>query len=152
MDLAAIKTCGALSRRRSSRTTKVILFDYVGAGQSEVAAFSRERYRDLSGYARDVVEICDALDVSDVIFVGHSVSSVIGMLASIQRPELFKRLIMVGPSPRYINDPPDYVGGFERPDIEGLLDLMDKNYIGWANFLAPVIMKNPGTARAVGRA
>ena len=121
---------------------KVILFDYVGAGQSDVAAFSRERYSDLSGYARDVIEICTALDLSDVIFVGHSVSSVIGMLASIQRPELFKQLIMVGPSPRYINDPPDYVGGFERPDIEGLLDMMDKNYIGWANFLAPVIMKN----------
>jgi sigma-B regulation protein RsbQ len=121
---------------------KVILFDYVGSGRSEIGAFSPERYRDLGGYARDVVEICDALDVSDVIFVGHSVSSVIGMLASIERPELFKQLIMVGPSPRYINDLPDYVGGFERPDIEGLLDMMDKNYIGWANFLAPVIMKN----------
>ena len=124
------------------RDHKVILFDYVGSGRSEIGAFSSERYRDLSGYARDVIEVCDALDVSDVIFVGHSVSSVIGMLASIKRPELFKQLIMVGPSPRYINDLPDYVGGFERPDIEGLLDMMDKNYIGWANFLAPVIMKN----------
>jgi sigma-B regulation protein RsbQ len=121
---------------------KVILFDYVGSGRSEAGSFSPDRYQDLSGYARDVIEICDALDVTDVIFVGHSVSSVIGMLASIERPELFSQLIMIGPSPRYINEPPDYFGGFERADIEGLLDLMDKNYLGWASFLAPVIMKN----------
>jgi sigma-B regulation protein RsbQ len=121
---------------------KVILFDYVGSGRSEAGSFSPDRYQDLSGYARDVIEICDALDVTDVIFVGHSVSSVIGMLASIERPEPFSQLIMIGPSPRYINEPPDYFGGFERADIEGLLDLMDKNYLGWASFLAPVIMKN----------
>jgi sigma-B regulation protein RsbQ len=90
-----------------------------------------------------VIEICDALDLVDSIFVGHSVSSVIGMLASVARPELFERLILIGPSPSYINDPAaDYVGGFDRKDVEGLLDLMDKNYIGWANFLAPGIMKN----------
>jgi sigma-B regulation protein RsbQ len=88
-----------------------------------------------------VLDICAALDLQDVIFVGHSVSSMVGVLAANREPERFSRLVMVGPSPRYINDH-EYVGGFERADIEGLLDLMDKNYIGWANFLAPVIMKN----------
>ncbi len=122
---------------------RIILFDYVGSGQSERAAYSAERYGDLEGYAQDVLDICAALDLHDVIFVGHSVSSMIGLLASIREPALFDRLILIGPSPRYINDPPDYVGGFERADIEGLLDLMEKNYLGWANFLAPVIMKNP---------
>lgn len=121
---------------------KVILFDYVGSGRSDLSQYQPDKYADLLGYSRDVIEICDALGLREIIFVGHSVSSVIGMLASIARPELFKQLIMVGPSPRYVNDPPDYVGGFERADIEGLLDLMDKNYIGWANFLAPTIMKN----------
>lgn len=121
---------------------RLILFDYVGSGKSDVTAYDPKRYSTLDGYAQDVLEICEALDLRDVIFVGHSVSSMIGVLAAKREPQRFQRLIMVGPSPRYINDS-DYVGGFDRPDIEGLLDLMDKNYIGWASFLAPVIMKNP---------
>lgn len=122
---------------------RIILFDYVGSGKSEIDAYSPERYSDLNGYAQDVLDICAALELKETIFVGHSVSSVIGMLAAIREPQWFDRLILVGPSPRYINDPPDYFGGFERADIEGLLEMMDKNYLGWANFLAPVIMKNP---------
>ncbi|HEY0050587.1 MAG TPA: alpha/beta hydrolase [Pyrinomonadaceae bacterium] len=122
---------------------KIVLFDYVGSGKSDLKAYQPARYGDLSGYARDILEICDALALEDVIFAGHSVSSMIGVLAAIERPELFKSLVLVVPSPCYINHPPDYVGGFERADIEGLLDMMDKNYIGWASFLAPVIMKNP---------
>jgi sigma-B regulation protein RsbQ len=124
------------------RDYRIILFDYVGSGRSDVSAYDAERYSTLDGYASDVLEICEALDLHDVVFVGHSVSSMIGVLAANRRPGLFSRLIMVGPSPRYINDD-GYTGGFDRPDIEGLLDLMDKNYIGWASFLAPVIMKNP---------
>ncbi len=121
---------------------RVITFDYVGAGRSDRTAYDPRRYGSLHGYAQDVLEICDALDLRDVIFVGHSVSSMIGVLAANHEPERFSRLIMVGPSPRYINDA-GYVGGFERADIEGLLETMEKNYIGWANFLAPAIMKNP---------
>jgi sigma-B regulation protein RsbQ len=120
---------------------RIVLFDYVGSGKSDVTAWDEERYSTLDGYAADVLEICEALDLRDVIFVGHSVSSMVGVLAANRAPERFSRLIMVGPSPRYVNDE-GYVGGFERADIEGLLDLMDKNYIGWASFLAPVIMKN----------
>jgi len=122
---------------------RVVLFDYVGSGKSDMRAYDPRRYSTLDGYARDVLDICHALSLSDVIFVGHSVSSMIGILASIKEPRLFSRLILVGPSPRYINDPPGYVGGFEREDILGLLDLMEKNYIGWASFLAPVVVKNP---------
>ena len=121
---------------------KVVLFDYVGSGKSDLDAYQPERYARLEGYARDVLEICDALELTDVIFVGHSVSGMIGALASIERPELFQSLVQIGPSPCYINDQPDYFGGFDRADIEGLLDMMDKNYIGWANFLAPAIVKN----------
>jgi sigma-B regulation protein RsbQ len=120
---------------------RVVLFDYVGAGKSDLRAYSPERYSTLEGYAQDVLDVCTALALKDVTFVGHSVSGVVGMLASIREPRLFSRLILVGPSPCYINDPP-YVGGFERSDIKGLLDVMEKNYIGWANFLAPVVMKN----------
>jgi sigma-B regulation protein RsbQ len=122
---------------------RIVLFDYVGAGKSDIAQYDRERYSSLEGYAQDVLDVVRALDLHDVIFVGHSVSSMIGVLAANQEPGRFSRLVMVGPSPRYINDAPDYVGGFERADIEGLLETMDKNYIGWANFLAPAIMKNP---------
>jgi sigma-B regulation protein RsbQ len=121
---------------------KVVLFDYVGSGKSDLGAYSAARYGDLSGYAKDVLEITDALGLKDVIFVGHSVSSMIGVLAAVERPELFKNLVQVVPSPCYINCPPDYIGGFDRADIEGLLDMMDKNFMGWASFLAPVIMKN----------
>jgi sigma-B regulation protein RsbQ len=121
---------------------RIVLFDYVGAGKSDLAAYKFERYGDLQGYVRDVLEICDALELKDAIFVGHSVSSMIGVLAAIERPKLFDKLVLVVPSPCYINHPPDYVGGFERADIEGLLDMMDKNYLGWASFLAPVVMKN----------
>jgi len=121
---------------------KIVLFDYVGSGKSDLSAYNKTRYANLDGYAQDVLDVCHALQLENVIFVGHSVSSMVGVLAAIREPSLFAHLIMVGPSPRYINDPP-YVGGFERRDIEELLDTMDKNYIGWANFLAPAIMKNP---------
>lgn len=121
---------------------KVILFDYVGSGKSDLESYDPERYSSLEGYAEDVLDICHALDLRDVILVGHSVSGMIGVLAANREPELFDRLVLLGPSPRYVNDLPDYQGGFERPDIEGLLQMMDSNYIGWANFLAPVIMKN----------
>ena len=120
---------------------KIILFDYVGCGGSDVLAYNADRYATLQGYARDVIDICEELGLRDVIFVGHSVSSMIGMLAAIEQPKYFSKMIMVGPSPSYINDG-EYIGGFERKDIEGLLDMMEKNYIGWANFLAPNIMKN----------
>jgi sigma-B regulation protein RsbQ len=121
---------------------KLVLFDYVGSGKSDLAAYDAERYASLEGYAQDVLEICEALDLRDVIFVGHSVSSIVGALAAIREPQRFSRLVFVSPSPRYINDT-GYVGGFDRADIEGLLDLMDKNFIGWASFLAPVVMGNP---------
>jgi sigma-B regulation protein RsbQ len=127
---------------------RIVLFDYVGCGKSDWSAYSVERYGTLEGYARDVLEILEALDLREVIFVGHSVSSVIGLLASLQAPERFSRLILIGPSPCYVNDR-DYVGGFERKDLEGLLDLMEKNYVGWAAFLAPVVMKNPGNPELV---
>jgi len=120
---------------------RIVLFDYVGSGKSDLAAWDEERYSSLEGYAQDVLDVVEALDLRDVIYVGHSVSSMVGVLAANRAPERFSRLIMVGPSPRYINDE-GYVGGFDRADIEGLLDLMDRNYIGWASFLAPVVMKN----------
>jgi sigma-B regulation protein RsbQ len=121
---------------------RIVLFDYVGSGKSDLAAYDATRYAALDGYAEDVLDVVHALDLTDVIFVGHSVSAIVGVLAANREPERFARLVMVGPSPRYINEPPDYVGGFERADIDGLLETMDKNYIGWANFLAPAIMQN----------
>ncbi len=120
---------------------KIVLFDYVGAGKSDVRAYNADRYGTLDGYAQDVLDVCVALDLQDAIYVGHSVSCMTGILAAIREPERFDRLILIGASPRYVNEP-DYVGGFERKDLEGLFDVMDKNYLGWANFLAPVVMKN----------
>jgi sigma-B regulation protein RsbQ len=121
---------------------RVVLFDYVGSGGSNERAYSAGRYNDLRGYTQDVLEICEALDLRELIFVGHSISGMIGILATLAAPERFSHLIMIGSSPCYINDPPDYVGGFEREEIAGLLDLMEKNYNGWAGFLAPLAMKN----------
>jgi sigma-B regulation protein RsbQ len=129
---------------------RVVLFDYVGAGRSDLGAYDPERYGTLDGYADDVLDVCRALDLEDIVFVGHSVSAMAGVLAAVQEPERFDRLVFVGPSPRYINDAPDYVGGFEREDIEGLLDMMDKNYIGWANFLGPATMNNPDRPELAG--
>ncbi|RZK08556.1 MAG: alpha/beta hydrolase [Flavobacterium sp.] len=120
---------------------KIILFDYVGSGKSDINAYHPERYASLQGYAQDVLEICEELGLKNVVFVGHSVSAMIGLLAAIQEPKYFEKMIMVGPSPAYINDE-NYIGGFERKDIEELLETMEKNYIGWANFLAPNIMGN----------
>lgn len=121
-------------------THKQVLFDYVGSGKSDLSAFDPLRYSNLNGYAQDVLDVCDSLGLSNgVTFVGHSVSCNVGILASILRPELFDRLILVGPNPCFINDPPNYFGGFEKEDLEGLLELMEQNYIGWANYLAPVV-------------
>jgi sigma-B regulation protein RsbQ len=121
---------------------KIILFDHVGHGQSDASAFDQTRYGSLNGYAEDVLAICRELDLQDVIFVGHSVSAMIGVLAAIMEPERFDRLVLIGPSPRYINDG-DYVGGFKQEDIEGLLDFLDSNHLGWSSTMAPVIMANP---------
>jgi sigma-B regulation protein RsbQ len=120
---------------------RVILFDHVGAGGSDASAFDRRRYATLGGYADDVLEICRELALEDVVLVGHSVSAMIGGLAAAAEPERFGRLVMIGPSPRYIDDA-DYTGGFSRQDIEGLLDSMDSNYLAWSGELAPVIMGN----------
>ncbi len=121
-------------------THKQVLFDYVGSGKSDINAFDAAKYASLSGYVQDVLDICDALDLrSGVTFVGHSVSCSVGVLASIVRPELFNKLVLLGPNPCFVNHPPEYVGGFERADLEDLLSLMDQNYIGWAKYLAPVV-------------
>ena len=122
-------------------TYRVVLFDHVGAGRSDASAYDRRKYATLDGYATDVLEICRELDLSDVIFVGHSVSAMIGVLAAKREPDRFKALVLVGPSPRYIDDG-DYVGGFSRQDIEGLLGSLDSNYLGWSSAMAPVIMGN----------
>lgn len=119
---------------------KQVLFDYVGSGRSDIAAFDLDKYASLSGYAQDVLDICDALDLkSGVIFIGHSVSCSVGLLALIARPGLFAKLVLIGPNPCFVNHAPEYIGGFEKEDLEGLLALMDQNYIGWANYLAPVV-------------
>jgi sigma-B regulation protein RsbQ len=123
-------------------THRVVLFDHVGAGGSDLSAWTPERYASLEGYAADVREILAALDLTDVVFVGHSVSAMIGVLAAHAEPERFARLVLVGPSPRYIDDG-DYVGGFTARDIDELLGFMDTNYLGWSAALAPTIMGNP---------
>ena len=125
-------------------TYRLVLFDHVGNGRSDLAAYDDVRYSSLDGYAADVLEILHEHDLWDVIFVGHSVSAIIGVLAAIEEPERFAKLVLVGPSPRYIDDPLEgYVGGFGPPDIESLLDSLDSNYLGWSSRMAPVIMGNP---------
>ena len=121
---------------------RVVLFDHVGSGRSDLTAYDRNKYASLDGYAADVVEIVRELASGPAIFVSHSVSGMIGLLADIAAPELFTAHVMVGPSPCYINDG-DYVGGFTRADIESLLETLDNNFLGWASNMAPVIMGAP---------
>ena len=123
-------------------THRVVLFDHVGAGGSDLSAYDPSRYARLEGYAADVVELVEALELPPVVFVGHSVSAMIGVLAAAERPELFDRLVLVGPSPRYVDDE-GYRGGFTADEIDELLDTMDGNYLGWSQHIAPVIMGTP---------
>lgn len=120
---------------------RTVAFDYVGAGRSDLGAYDPARYGTLDGYATDVLEICEALDLRDVVFVGHSVSAMVGVLAAAAAPERLGALVLVGPSPRYIDDG-DYVGGFTEQDVEGLLASLDSNYLGWSRAMAPAIMGN----------
>ena len=121
---------------------RTVLFDHVGAGGSDLTAFEPAKYASLSGYADDIVEIGRELGLRGAIFVGHSVSAMIGVLASLQAPKLFESLVLVGPSPRYIDDD-DYVGGFSAAQIDELLDFLADNYMGWSSAMAPAIMGNP---------
>jgi sigma-B regulation protein RsbQ len=120
----------------------VVTFDYVGAGTSDRSAYDSARYATLHGYADDVVDLLDELQLPPVVFIGHSASGMIGMLASQRRPERFRALVCIGASPRYLNDA-GYVGGFDRPDIDGLLSAMESNFHAWAQTMAPVVMGNP---------
>ncbi len=121
---------------------KIVLFDHVGAGNSDETAYSTAKYNSLDGYVSDILEICTELGLQDVIFVGHSVSAIMGVLAAGREPERFQNLILIGPSPRYINGD-GYIGGFNPEDIEGLMEALDSNYLGWSANMAPVIMGNP---------
>lgn len=121
---------------------KIVLFDHVGAGNSDQSFYSIEKYNSLDGYTTDILEICSELDLEEVIFVGHSVSAMMGVLAANKEPERFQHLILIGPSPRYINED-GYIGGFNQVDIEGLMEALDSNYLGWSANMAPVIMGNP---------
>jgi sigma-B regulation protein RsbQ len=121
---------------------RVVLFDHVGAGRSDAAAYDRGKYGSLHGYSGDVLDICHALELRQVVFVGHSVSAMIGVLAAVREPDRFAKLVLIGPSPRYIDDA-GYTGGFQREDIDGLLESLDSNYLGWSSAMAPVIMGNP---------
>jgi sigma-B regulation protein RsbQ len=121
---------------------RVVVFDYVGFGRSDVASYDFDRYTDLDAYADDVLAIIEALDLRDVVFVGHSVSAMIGVLAAVRRPDSFAKLVLVGPSPRYIDDD-GYIGGFASEDIDELLGALEANYLGWSSAMAPVIVGNP---------
>ena len=121
---------------------RVVLFDHVGAGGSDLESYDPAKYARLDGYAADVIEIVEALDLPPVVFVGHSVSAMIGVLAARLEPERFDRLVLVTPSPCYIDDGP-YRGGFSRSDIEELLESLSDNYLGWSATMAPAIMGNP---------
>ncbi|MFI9613425.1 alpha/beta fold hydrolase [Streptomyces sp. NPDC052023] len=121
---------------------RVVLFDYVGSGGSDLSAWSEERYASLDGYAQDVVDVCAELDLRRAVLVGHSVSAMVGVLAAQAAPERIGALVMVAPSPRYIDDE-GYRGGFTAGDIDELLQSLESNYLGWSSAMAPVIMGNP---------
>ena len=119
-----------------------VLFDHVGAGNSDLSAYSFQKYDELEGYAEDIVEITKELNIKDAVFVGHSVSAIMGLIAANKAPDIFKSLILIGPSPSYINQG-DYIGGFSSSEIDELLESMNNNHLGWSMAMAPVIMGNP---------
>jgi sigma-B regulation protein RsbQ len=120
---------------------RIVLFDHVGAGGSDLAAYDPDKYSSLDGYAADILQICEELDLHDVTLVGHSIASMMALTAAAAQPERFRRLVLVAPSPCYIDDSSDgYVGGFSSEDIEGLLDALDNNYFAWAAAMAPTVM------------
>ena len=119
---------------------RVVTFDHVGFGGSDRASYSHGRHGTLDGYALDLLDVLDALDLERVTYVGHSIGGVIGLLASIEQPQRFEKLALVGSSPRFVNDPPGYVGGFERGEIDGILDAMERDQRAWSASLAPVAM------------
>lgn len=121
---------------------KIILFDYIGSGKSDPTYYDNEKYSSLQGYANDILEIAETLGLTNIIFAGHSVSAMTGLLAAISAPELFSKIIMIGPSPCYINDK-NYTGGFEKKELEDLLEVMGKNFYSWAQSFAPIVMQNP---------
>ncbi|MBB6628429.1 alpha/beta hydrolase [Nocardioides sp. KIGAM211] len=125
-----------------ARDFRVILFDFVGAGGADPAAYDPVRHATLDGYAQDLLTLLRELDLHDVVFVGHSVSAMIGVLAEVAEPERFAQLVMVGPSPRYVDDE-SYVGGFTEDDITEMLESLSSNYLGWSAAMAPAIMSNP---------
>ncbi|MFE1228742.1 alpha/beta fold hydrolase [Streptomyces sp. NPDC059442] len=126
------------------RDFTVVLFDHVGSGNSRLSAWSRERYGTLDGYTDDVLEVCRELALGPVTFVGHSVSAMMGVLAAAREPEAFAGLVLLAPSPCFIDDPATgYRGGFSAADIDELLESLDANYLGWSGAMAPVIMGNP---------
>ena len=120
----------------------IVLFDLVGSGLSDLTAYDFEKYSSLEGYATDLIEIIDEVADKPVIFIGHSVSATIGLLASVMAPEKFRCQIMVGPSPCYVNDG-NYIGGFSKADVEELCNTIDSNYLGWSSNMAPTIMGSP---------
>lgn len=128
---------------------RIVLFDNVGAGESDLAAFDEKKYATLHGYAQDVNVILRAVGAENAIFVGHSVSAMVGILACIEEPSLFDKLVLVGPSPSYLNDG-DYIGGFNQEDIEQMIDFLDTNYLGWSGTMAPAIMGNPDSPDLAG--
>jgi len=118
---------------------RIVLFDYVGSGNADIDAYDSDRYGTLHGYAQDLLDVIDALELTQFDFVGHSISGMIGLLAALEKPECFHKIVMIGASSRYLNDD-GYVGGFEESDIAELLEMMEMNFTGWASYMAPLVM------------
>lgn len=131
------------------RDYRVVWFDYVGSGNSDASVYDTGRYASLEGYGQDIVEICEALDLQDVTLLGHSISGTISLLAAQQIPTRISNMVMICSSPYFMNDPPSYYGGFEREELETLIDSMERNFVDWASYLAPVAMGENGSPELI---